>query len=349
MIRRNLCYLVLIAPLLAAGALRAAELEQLAWAYAVPPPPPAPPAGAAASPAQAPPADDGKLFSLPGTDKTFTRTQIRNQYGPADWYPGDHPPMPDIVAKGRQTDTVRACALCHYPNGKGRPENSSVSGLPMAYFVQQMYDYRAGTRKSAESRKGNVTLMENIAKALTDDEIKAAAEYYTAITFTPWIRVVEAATVPKMRSQAGLWVKIEGPGAGTEPLGQRIIETPEDYDQSEVYRNPRSGYVAYVPVGSVKKGETLAKTGGNGRTVACGTCHGADLTGLGPVPPLAGRSASLLARQMFDMQQGARKGLWSDLMKEAVAKLTADDLVNLSAYIASLPPQGVQTAPTARR
>ena len=67
-------------------------------------------------------------------------------------------------------------------------------------------------------------------------------------------------------------------------------------------------------------------------------CHGADLKGLGPVPGLAGRSPSYSARQMFDMQTGARNGLWADLMKPVVAKLTEEDLINISAYTASLAP-----------
>ena len=56
------------------------------------------------------PPDDGTLYTLPGTDRTFTSSQIRGP-SPADWYPGDHPPMLDIVANGREAD-VRACALC---------------------------------------------------------------------------------------------------------------------------------------------------------------------------------------------------------------------------------------------
>ena len=44
------------------------------------------------------------------------------------------------------------------------------------------------------------------------------------------------------------------------------------------------------------------------------------------------------ARQMFDMQVGARNGMWADLMKPVVAKLTEEDLVNISAYTASLAP-----------
>ena len=48
--------------------------------------------------------DDGIKRSLPGTDLTFTRNEAYYDYGPADWYPGDHPPMPDVVAHGRQAD-----------------------------------------------------------------------------------------------------------------------------------------------------------------------------------------------------------------------------------------------------
>ena len=118
----------------------------------------------------------------------------------------------------------------------------------------------------------------------------------------------------------------------------RVVETPENPERTEILRDPRSGFIAYVPVGSVKKGETLARTGGGGRTLACGECHGADLRGLGPVPGIAGRSPSYVARQMYDMQAGARRGEWTELMKPVVARLTDEDLVSLAAYVASLTP-----------
>jgi cytochrome c553 len=313
---------------------------QPAWAYAIPIPPPTPPAGAPA-PTPAPP--DTTMRSLPGTDRTFTRAQISNGFGPADWYPNDHPPMPDIVAKGKAPD-VRACSLCHMPNGKGRPENAGVSGLPVAYFIQQMHDFRSDLRKSAEPRKANTNAMITIAKGMTEDEIKQAAEYFGAIKWSGrYIRVVEANTVPKTRVQGGVHLVLEGAEAGTEPIGQRIIESPEHTEHFEILRDPRDGFVAYVPVGAVKKGETLVRTGGNGKTTACGVCHGAELQGLGPVPPLAGRSPSYIVRQMYDMQQGARKGLWTDLMKPVVQKLTNEDLVNIAAYTASRPANGNST------
>ena len=301
--------------------------EPPAWAYAIPAPAPA-----GASPA----APDTSPKQIPASTLSFTRQQISDGFGPADWFPGDHPTMPDIVAHGKRPD-ARACGLCHYPNGKGRQENAGISGLPVSYFIQQMNDFRNGARKSAEPRKANTNVMITIAKALTPEEIKAAADYFAAMPWTPWVRVVEASTIPKMESRGGIWIPLEG--SGTEPLGMRLMETPENPERTEILRDPRSGFIAYAPQGSLKKGEALVKTGGNGRTEACGVCHGSDLMGLGPVPGLAGRSPSYLARQMFDMQAGARHGEWADLMKPVVARLTEEDLIDISAYVASVAPK----------
>jgi cytochrome c553 len=298
------------------------------WAYATPQPPP--PGAAPATPA--PP--DTTPRQVPGSTLTFTRPQISDGFGPADWFPGDHPAMPDIVARGRRPE-IRACALCHYPNGKGRQENAGVSGLPVSYFVQTMNDFRNGLRKSAEPRKNNTNIMIAIAKAMTPEEIKESADYFGAMPWTPWVKVVETETVPTVVSRGGIWIPVEG--APKEPIGTRIVETPEHPERTEMLRDPRSGFIAYAPVGSLKKGETLVK-GGGGRTVACGACHGADLTGLGPVPGIAGRSPSYIARQMYDMAVDARRGEWTTLMKPVVAELTDEDYVNISAYVASLPP-----------
>lgn len=325
-----------LAPLAVQAGLRAqgtpaqASGDPLPWAYAVPPPPPA-----GAPPAPAP--DNTTKLTHPGSTLSFTAAELRNRFGAADWFPQDRParPAPEIVAKGRGPN-VWSCTLCHLPSGKGRPENAGVTGLSASYFVQTMMDYKLGRRKSAEPRKANVNLMIGFAKEMTEEEIHAAADYYAQIPMTPWIRVVEATTVPKTRSAAGLWVPL--PGNEKEPLGARLIEMPEDMHLAETLRSTRSGFVAYVPPGSVKRGEALVKTGGNGRTVACGACHGADLQGIGPVPGIAGRSPSYIARQMYDFKAGARTGEWSGLMKEAVAKLTPDDYIAISAYVGGLMP-----------
>jgi cytochrome c553 len=301
--------------------------EPIPWAYAIPP---AAPAGTAPPPAAAP---DTSIKHLEGSSGAFTRAQIADRFGPADWYPGDHPSMPDIVAHGKKPD-VWACGLCHYPNGKGRQENAGVSGLPVVYFVQTMHDFRDGLRKSAEPRKNNTKLMMTFAQNMTDDEIKAAAEYFGAMKWTPWIKVIETNTVPKTHNANGLLL-VEG--NEKEPLGKRILETPVNAEASEVLRDPHSGFFAYVPPGSIKRGEALV-TKASSKTTQCGSCHGADLKGLGPVPGIAGRSPSYLMRQMNDMKQGTRNGTWTQLMKPVVANLSEEDMLDIVAYAASRTP-----------
>lgn len=313
-----------------------------AWAYGMPPVPPGeyPPQAPPVLPPEEfvpppPPATSPEqLVQVEGSEFRFTRQQIGYRHGPADWFPGDHPAMPDIVAFGRNPE-IRACSMCHLPNGRGRPENAPIQGLPYEYIVQQLRDFQKGLRKSAEPRKGNTSEMEQIARALTDEEIEAAARYFSSMPWTKYIRVVEADTIPRVEARGEIfWPAAEG---GTEPLGNRIIETPEDADQARL-RNPRSGWIAYVPPGSVERGRELATTGGNGKTLACATCHGEGLRGLGPVPDIAGRSPSYLARQLWDFKLGTRKTTMSPMMQPVVANLTEDDILNLVAYVTSLEP-----------
>jgi cytochrome c553 len=302
-----------------------------AWAYPVVPP--APGGGAAQPSAAAPaPAADEKL-TVPGSSASFTRAEIRDGFNVADWRPDLHGPMPAIVANGRRPE-VRGCAFCHYPNGQGRPENGPVAGLPAAYIIQQMADFKSGARMSSEPRMGPPNAMIALAKAATDEEVRTSAEYFASLRFRPWIRVVEAATVPKSTIVGGMFVP--APGGGTEPIGQRILEMPEDFARTEI-RDPGTGFVAYVPPGSMAKGEALVTTGG-GKTTACGVCHGETLRGLGPVPAIAGRSPSYLTRQMFDIQNGTRGGPWADLMDAVVADLTVDDMLAIAAYVSSREP-----------
>ena len=105
----------------------------LPWAYPLNPPP----AGRGAPPAAQP---DQTPRHVPGSRAEFTQAQLRDLFNVPDWHPGNHPPMPEVVARGRQPD-VRACGFCHLPNGQGRPENSSLAGLPSAYIEQQMADF----------------------------------------------------------------------------------------------------------------------------------------------------------------------------------------------------------------
>ena len=277
--------------------------------------------------------EDGVKNTLPDTPISLTRYETYWDYGPGDWYPGDHPTMPPIVAKGKQDQQVRACALCHYPNGQGKMENGGVAGLPAGYILQQLEAFKNGDRRSSDPRKANANEMIRIASSLTPEEAKAAADYFSSMPWRPWTRVVESETAPTVRATInGLLLPVAG--QPTQPLGNRIIETPENPESTDVTRNPRSGFVAYAPMGSIAKGKEIAATGG-GKTLQCSICHGPELKGVGNVPGIAGRTTSYTMRQLWDIKQGTRK---SQMMTPVVANLTMDDMLSLTAYVSSLKP-----------
>src|SRR5271166_1857558 len=294
------------------------------WAYPLNPP----------SNAAAPSKAENAPQHLTGSSATFTLAQLHDLYTAPDWHPAAHPAMPEVVARGRKPD-VYACAYCHLPNGLGRPENASLAGLPTSYIIRQVEDFRTGVRKSSEPRHGPTAAMIGVATKAAGQEVQAAANYFSRLERRPWIRVVEASTVPK--THVAGWMFVADTTAATEPIGQRIIETPENLERTEL-RDDTSGFIAYVPVGSVRKGKTLVTTGGASKTMQCAVCHGPDLKGSGDVPSLAGRSPSYIVRQLYDIQSGARAGLAAQAMQAPVAKLTLDDMVSIAAYTASLQP-----------
>jgi cytochrome c553 len=231
-------------------------------------------------------------------------------------------PVPDIVARGRRP-SVAACGSCHLVTGFGRPDNANLAGLPLEYIVQQFTAYKNNQRRSASPRSES-SAMAAVARAIDEADTETAARYFAAIEPRPWIRVIEVATVVRDRS-------------AIEPIGTRVVEVP-NVEQRTSSNDPPSGFVAYVPPGSLKRGETLVTSGGGGRTVRCALCHGADLRGTASVPGIAGRSPSYLARQLNDMRQGSRFGAQADRMMGTVARLTEEDVVAIVAYAASLSP-----------
>ena len=274
------------------------------------------------------PKDDGQTKNAPGSLQTYTRQQIDDLFNPPDWYPDVHPMMPRVVAHGNGT-TVRACAACHLPTGTGHDELAYLAGLPAKYFVRQMADYKSGIRKGSGS-------MTTIGQYITEYEAGAAAEYFASLQRRLWIRVVETDMVPKTYMGPGN-KRLRLPDGGSEPIGDRIIEIPED-EEVVLNRDPRLGFIAFVPRGSVAKGEVLATTGGDGKTVPCAVCHGPTLQGLGDVPSIAGHQATYMVRQLYMFQNSDRTGPSATLMLPVVENLTVDDMLALAAYTASLAP-----------
>jgi cytochrome c553 len=295
------------------------------------PPPWAYPVGAAGAPARG--ARDNTLLHVPNSRMAYTRAQTNDRMQVPDWHPDGHPPMPQVVAHGRKP-AVFACGYCHLPNGQGRPENASLAAQPAAYMIEQVLEMRAGRRHSAQPKMGPPKTMLDIARHITDADLQSAIAYFTNLPYRPWIKVVETSTVPKSFADPhGMMAVV--PGGGAEPIGTRIIEVAADAKRTDL-RDDASGFVAYVPPGSIARGAALVNSGNGAQP--CRTCHGPALKGLGGTPAIAGRSPSYVIRQLFDIQYGARSGPVTQPMQAEVAHMTDANRVDIAAYLASLKP-----------
>src|SRR6266702_3633787 len=166
------------------------------------------------------PLDNVVQKQMPGSARKYTQAQIDDGFNPPDWFPDEHPPMPEIVAIGKKP--ARACALCHLPSGDGHPESSSLAGLPVPYLVRQMTEFKNGGRKGVRA-----TTMIAIAQAITDADALAASEYFAALKPGVWTKVIETDAVAKTYVGAG-GMRFAAPEGGTEPIGNRIIVLPQD-------------------------------------------------------------------------------------------------------------------------
>jgi cytochrome c553 len=301
----------------------------LQWAYPI-------------APQALPQPDRAKTFQAKGTSTgmMLTMAQINNNFGPPDWFPDEHPPMPAIVKSGRAPH-VRACMACHLAHGNGHPESASISGLTANYIIEQVHELRDGNRVyvglPASTRP---PAMIEIANDITEAELKEAADYFASIPREQqkWIEVVEGKTAPKNHVGRGGMRFLDEGTTETVPIQPNMIYEVAADGQGALLRDPHASFIDFVPEGSVEKGELLASTGSNGKTIQCAVCHGADFRGLGDVPRLAGRGAYYLIRQLNDIKNGARKGSSVALMKPVVQNLTDEDMVNLVAYMASREP-----------
>ena len=264
---------------------------------------------------------------LEGSTRTYTEEQIDDLHNPPDWFPDRHPTPPAIVTKGR--GDAMACGACHLMSGLGHPESSDLTGLSAEYMIQQMKDFKADLRIDPSRMNG-------IAKAVTDEEVKLASEYFAALPRKVTTKVVEAAMVPKTFLGNGRMRFLE-PGNAMEPIGNRIITVPESQPKVRL-RDPDNTFIAYVPPGSLAKGKEIVETGG-GKTISCTICHGNDLKGSGNIPRLAGMHPIYTARQLHWFKDETRNGPDAALMQPAAKPLSDEDIVAVSAYLATVTPE----------
>ena len=242
------------------------------------------------------------------------------------------PPAPDIIGIGKP----QPCVTCHLTNGNGHPQTADISGLPVNYFVEQVHAFASGQR--VDKRTGR---MAAVAKAISEQDLKAAAEYYAAVSPArqQWIKTVVATEAPKhefLMGPGGIGFSMPG---GTEPIppGQMVM-MPQDEDMVRAEDQLRGGFIQYVRPEEMAQGARVVETGDGGRLLKCATCHGADLKGKGDVPRLLGRQTQYMIRAINDMRDGANKNPQAAVMAAVAAKMTDEDIVGAAVYLASKAP-----------
>jgi cytochrome c553 len=273
-------------------------------------------------------------FRVPGSTLTFSEKQVEDDDNPVDWFPTEHPPPPFAVAHKRSNGAT-PCAECHLYNGHGFLGAPDLDALTSRYIIEQVKVFRSGERQSAQPDRQGAAEMIKVAKHVSDSDLAQAAAYFAALSRQPRLGVEESGDVPVTKADKYGWLDLVANG-GREPIGARVIEVSADMPRM-LLGDDHIDFIDYAPLGAVKRGEALVRTGGAGGQ-PCRSCHGSDLRGAGDIPPLAGRSAPYLARTLWDIRSGARKGPTVAPMQTPARGLTEQDLVDITAYLASLKP-----------
>jgi cytochrome c553 len=273
--------------------------------------------------------DRNAALTVPGSTQTIALATLPD-YGVPDWFPEDHPTMPAVVERG--AEAVRPCAGCHLASGEGMPSSAPVAGLPEKYILRQFEAFESGARGYRPFTDSMD--MTEVSRHISAADLGLAAAYFSSLPFKSVTRVVETDTVPKTSWYH--FVRAPDEDGTREPIGERIIEVPEDVWLYRLH-DPHAGYIAYVPPGSIARGSSLA-SGARASVPACASCHGAGLPGIGLIPGLAGRSPTYLVRQLVLFELGARDAPASQPMRAVVAQLSLGDMIDLAAFAGSLSP-----------
>jgi sulfide dehydrogenase cytochrome subunit len=84
------------------------------------------------------------------------------------------PALAQNAAALYQRATAATCANCHGTDGRTVSGSAipALAGMPKAYMVSQMRAFRDGTRSA--------TVMHQLAKGLTEQQIDSVADYFAA-------------------------------------------------------------------------------------------------------------------------------------------------------------------------
>jgi cytochrome c553 len=81
-----------------------------------------------------------------------------------------------LYEEGNRASGVPGCVGCHLPKGEGSQKYPRLAGQRQAYIVQQLLDFKSGARSNDRAH-----VMRAVAGRLTDEEIRAVAEYVAGL------------------------------------------------------------------------------------------------------------------------------------------------------------------------
>jgi cytochrome c553 len=117
-----------------------------------------------------------------------------------------------LATRGDESKRVQACANCHGPAGSGQNGvNPYLAGLDPRYLEAALGEWKSGNRKTDPSQQ-----MVQIAKSLSDADIKALAAYYA---HQPAPQVAQDSASGAASSARGASAPTKPGAAGEAPAG----------------------------------------------------------------------------------------------------------------------------------
>lgn len=81
-----------------------------------------------------------------------------------------------LFDEGNVESGVPACMGCHMDKGQGNERYPRLAGQHQAYTIQQIADFKSGKRANDKAK-----VMRSVAERMTEDEMKAVAEYIAGL------------------------------------------------------------------------------------------------------------------------------------------------------------------------
>ena len=190
--------------------------------------------------------------------------------------------------------------------------------------MQTIDDFKNGNRKSADPQKGQ----HQSHGRLRQSHDRRRNQSRGAVLQLDEMDAVDQGRRDQHGAQdqidGGMFLTLEG--NEKEPIGQRIIEVPDNAEATETCAIRVPASLPTCPTGSIKKGEALVTTGGTARRFSA--------------PPAMARickawvrcrespaARRAIWRASSTTCRTASHGVWTELMKPVVAKLTPDDMI----------------------